>query len=209
MKTIICYGDSNTWGEDPNGGPRYSMETRWGSVLRKELGSEYYVIEEGLCGRTTVWDDPIEGYKNGKKYIIPCIESHSPVDLVIIFLGTNDLKKRFSLSAVDIANGAGVLVNMVQKSNAGPKGNAPKVLLISPPPIKEIGFFEEMFEGGEEKSYKLSKHYRAVSAQLGCEYLDSSEIVETSNLDGIHLEAEEHMKLGKSAAEKVRKIFEE
>jgi lysophospholipase L1-like esterase len=99
MKTVICFGDSNTWGADPAGGPRYSMEQRWGSILRKELGSGYYIIEEGLCGRTTVWDDPIEGYKSGKQYIIPCIDSHSPVDLVIILLGTNDLKKRFSLSS--------------------------------------------------------------------------------------------------------------
>jgi lysophospholipase L1-like esterase len=207
MKTIICFGDSNTWGYNPAGGARYSMKERWGSILREELGRNYYVIEEGHCGRTTVFDDPVGEYKSGKHYIIPCIESHSPVDLVIIFLGTNDLKKRFSLAAIDIANGAGILAKMIQKSNAGPEWSAPKVLLIGPPVIKEVGIFAESFEGGEEKSYKFSKHFNTISLQLGCEFLDASQIIKSSDIDGIHLEVSEHKKLGVAVAEKVQEIL--
>jgi lysophospholipase L1-like esterase len=207
MKTIICFGDSNTWGADPSGGPRFSVSQRWPGILRKELGEGYWIIEEGLCGRTTVWDDPIEGYKNGKEYITPCIDSHSPVDLVIIMLGTNDLKRRFSLAAMDIANGAGVLVNIVQKSNAGPEWKAPQVLLMAPPPIFEVGLFSEMFEGGEAKSKKFAEYYYNVAKQYNCHFLNCSEVIKSSLLDGIHFEASEHVKLGKAVADRVREIL--
>jgi len=116
MKTILCYGDSNTWGYNPATGGRFSRDKRWTRVLVQELVDGYYVIEEGLNGRTTALSDPIEGpHKNGKEYLVPCLESHQPLDLVTIMLGTNDLKKRFSLSAFDIANGAGVLVDIVRQ----------------------------------------------------------------------------------------------
>ena len=109
-KTVLCYGDSNTWGYDPATQKRYPRNVRWAGVLRRALGNGYLVIEEGLNGRTTVWDDPIEGYKNGKEYLVPCLETHKPIDLVIIMLGTNDLKARFHVPACDIAAGAGVAI---------------------------------------------------------------------------------------------------
>ena len=129
MKTILCYGDSNTWGYDPATEERYPLEARWVSVLARELGSDYHVIPEGLNGRTTVWPDPWEGeHKSGKTYLIPCLESHYPIDLVVMMLGTNDLKHRFGLSAWDIARGAQTLVEMIQRSEFGPYGGAPEVL---------------------------------------------------------------------------------
>ena len=91
MKTILCYGDSNTWGFEPVTRNLYGRTERWTGILRQELGLDYDVIEEGLNGRTTVWDDPIEGHKNGKEQIIPILKSHQPLDLVTIMLGTNDL----------------------------------------------------------------------------------------------------------------------
>jgi lysophospholipase L1-like esterase len=101
MKTILCYGDSNTWGAVPLQSleliERFGRSERWTGVLQRELGQAYEVIAEGCNGRTTVWEDPIEGYKNGKEYLIPCLDSHQPLDLVIIMLGTNDLKARFSI----------------------------------------------------------------------------------------------------------------
>jgi lysophospholipase L1-like esterase len=210
MKTIVCYGDSNTWGYNPSTQRRYAREERWPGVLRNELGSEYLVIEEGLGGRTTVWDDPIEGYKNGKEYLIPCLGTHCPIDLVIILLGTNDLKKRFSLTAFDIANGAGVLVQIVQKSTAGPDNQAPQVLLLAPPQIASLAGtqFVEMFEDAEEKSKKLSRHYRWVAQELGCEFLDTAEIIVSSSIDAIHLEIEAHQNLGKTVAARVREILD-
>ena len=204
MKVILCYGDSNTWGWNPATKDRFSRNERWPGVLRKELGEGHHVIEEGLNGRTTVWDDPIEGYKNGKKYLIPCLETHRPIDWVAIMLGTNDLKMRFSLSALDIARGAGVLVDIVQKSSAGPTGGAPEVLLMAPPSVGKLTEFAEMFEGAEPKSRGFSEHYRRVAEEYGCHFLDTSEVVVSSDLDGIHFESSEHQKLGRAVADHVR-----
>ena len=208
VKTVLCYGDSNTWGYDPATQTRYPREVRWPGVLRRELGEGYLVIEEGLNGRTTVWDDPIEGYKNGKSYLIPCLETHKPIDLVIILLGTNDLKVRFSVSAFDIANGAGVLVDVVQKSAAGPGDAAPQVLLLAPPPIARLSGFAEMFDGARPKSRRFAAHYGRVAQEKGCAFLDTSQAIVSSNLDGIHLEAGEHEKLGAAVAETVRTLLE-
>jgi lysophospholipase L1-like esterase len=206
MKTILCYGDSNTWGYNPASGERFGRDERWAGVLRQTLGQEYLVIEEGLNGRTTVWDDPIEGYKNGKSYLIPCLETHRPLDLVIIMLGTNDLKMRFSLPAYDIANGAGVLVDVVQKSDAGYDGSPPQVLLMAPPPVTTLTEFAEMFTGSIEKSKGFAQHYRRVAEEYGCHFLDTGQVIVSSPLDGIHFEIKEHRKLGQAVAEKVKEI---
>jgi len=207
VKTILCYGDSNTWGYDPSTGGRYPRDVRWPGVLRKELGDEYLVIEEGLNGRTTVWDDPIEGYKNGKEYLVPCLETHKPLDLAIILLGTNDLKMRFSVSAYDIANGAGALVQIVQKSEAGPGGGVPQVLLLAPPPVAKLTGFAEMFEGAGSKSRRFAEHYARVAQERGCVFLDTGQVIVSSDLDGIHLEAGEQKKLGVAVAARVRELL--
>ena len=207
VKTVLCYGDSNTWGYNPATKDRYDRESRWPGILRKALGNEYVVIEEGLNGRTTVWDDPIEGYKSGKEYLIPCLTSHKPLDLVIIMLGTNDLKKRFSLSAFDIAEGAGVLVDMTQRSDTGPNGQTPKVLLLAPPPVATLTDFADMFEGSEAKSKQIGQQYRRIAEEFGCNFFDTSNIIHSSNIDGIHLEKEEHQKLGTHLASLVQEIL--
>jgi lysophospholipase L1-like esterase len=206
-KTILCYGDSNTWGWNPVTQTRYSRHERWPGVLRQELGEGYLVIEEGLNGRTTVWDDPIEGYKNGKEYLIPCLETHKPIDLVIIMLGTNDLKARFGVPACDVAAGAGVLVDIVAKSETGPRDGAPPVLLVAPPPIAKLSEFADMFEGGAAKSEALSRHFRLIAEERGCALLDASEVISSSAVDGIHLDLGEHRKLGEAVAARVRQMF--
>ena len=117
MKTILCYGDSNTWGYDPQKGGRYPKPIRWTSVLQETLGKNFDIIAEGLNGRTTVWDDPVEGeHRNGKKYLLPCLHTHKPIDLVILFLGSNDLKYRFSVTSEDIAKSVLSLVNIIKKA---------------------------------------------------------------------------------------------
>ena len=207
MKTILCFGDSNTWGADPATQTRFPLGTAWPAVLRAELGGGYLVIDEGLPGRTTVWEDPIEGYKNGKSYLIPCLASHNPIDLVVIMLGTNDLKKRFSVSAFDIANSAGVLVDVVHKSAAGPDNRAPQVLLMAPPPLAPLGDYKWMFEGGVEKSQRFGEEYARVAKQMGCHFLDAGSVIVSSPLDGIHFEAGEHAKLGRAVAAQVRSLL--
>lgn len=207
MKTILCYGDSNTWGYDPKTAKRLDYNSRWPGVVRNTLGSDYYIIEEGLPGRTTVWDDPIEEHKNGKTYLLPCIFSHMP-DLVIIMLGTNDLKYRFSLTASDISKGAKLLANMVLKSNAGPEGeSSPYVLLIAPPPVARLTGFAEMFINAEEKSLKFGEYYSMAAKECGCHFLDAGSIIHSSDMDGIHLEKSQHEKLGKEIASKIQEIF--
>jgi lysophospholipase L1-like esterase len=203
MKRVLCYGDSNTWGCDPATDNRFDDATRWTRILAKNLPADYEIIEEGLNGRTTVWNDPIEGYKNGAEYLVPCLESHRPFDLIVLMLGTNDLKKRFSLSAFDIAEGIGVLVRTIQHSGAGRNGGAPKILVMAPPPVGLLTVYEEMFEGAKEKSYKLAAQYQRIASETGCAFFDTASVIVSSNLDGIHFEATEHQKLGVALAAQV------
>jgi lysophospholipase L1-like esterase len=213
MKTILCYGDSNTWGHPPIkalGLPlaRYGFNERWPGVMRQQLGEGYWVIEEGLSGRTTVFDDPVEGlHKNGKTYLLPCLETHAPIDLVTIMLGTNDMKTRFAAPAFDIAWGMSILAGMVLNSNFGVDGKAPKLLIICPPRLGKLTAFKELWEGGDAKSALLASHYRANAEGLGCGFLDAGEIIKSSDIDGIHFEAGEHQKLGQAVAQHVLKML--
>ena len=174
----------------------------------KALGAGYHVIEEGLGGRTTVWEDPIEGHKNGKEYLVPCLGPIAPLDLVIIMLGTNDLKNRFSATAQDIAAGAGILVEMVNKSGTVKNPKTPKVLLLAPPPLGKLNGNEEMFEGGREKSRKFSQYFNTIADMYGCEFFDTSTVIKSSDIDGIHLDKEAHRQLGKAVAGEVKRILE-
>ncbi len=207
MRTILCYGDSNTWGYDPVTGHRFGREERWPGVLARKLGDAYAVIEEGLNGRTTVWDDPIFPHRNGREYLVPCLESHAPLDLVVIALGVNDLKARIARSASDIADGAGALVEIVRKSATGPDGGAPNVLLLAPPPVGELGDSAEMLEGAPEKSRGFSKHYRRVADKYGCGLVDLAELVSVSAIDGIHFEASEHEKIGREVGARAKALL--
>ncbi len=211
MKNILCYGDSNTWGYDPASGERFGPENRWPGVLKNELSDGYLVIEEGLNGRTTVWDDPLHGgFKNGKEYLIPCLASHKPLDLVILFLGINDLKTRFSLTASEITSGIRTMVEVVCKSNSGIDEKPPKLLLVAPPLIGKVpdsSRFSEEFEGAYEKSRKLGPYFKEVAMEYACKFLDASEVVKTSEVDGIHLDVDQHIKLGHSITEKVLEIL--
>jgi lysophospholipase L1-like esterase len=209
MKTILCYGDSNTWGYNAETAGRFPPETRWPNVMARGLGDGYTVVAEGLNGRTTVWPDPVEGeHKNGKTYLIPCLESHHPIDLVIVMLGTNDLKHRYGLSAWDIASGAGTLVQMIQGCVFGPNGGPPRVLLMAPPPSCAAGtLFEEMFSDSDEKSRELGRQYGRIAAELSCEFFDTSTVITSSKADGIHLEPGEQVKLGEAVAAVVPRIL--
>jgi lysophospholipase L1-like esterase len=209
MKRTLCYGDSNTWGYDPATGERFAEDIRWPGVLGHELGSGFRVVEEALNGRTTVRDDPVEEHKNGKDYLRPCLESHRPLDLVIIALGVNDLKARFFASASDVADGAGVLVGIAQGSGAGPNGRPPAVLLVAPPRVGKLAELAQMFTEAEEKSKGFAHQYRRVAEKYGCELLDAGEVVKSSDLDGIHLEVGEHRKLGEAVVARVRMILSE
>lgn len=209
MKSILCYGDSNTYGLMPDSPDRYPRDVRWTGILQKKLGEDYYVIEEGLSGRTTLWDDPIEEHKNGKKYLLPCLDSHKPVDLVILMLGTNDLKTRFSLTPFDIGASVENLVKMLLKSDAGIDYQPPKVLLVTPVPIHSVGRddLDHMFFDVEERSQALAHYYEEVANRYQIEYLNPGNAVETNELDGIHYSAKGHAAMAELMEKKVREIL--
>jgi lysophospholipase L1-like esterase len=125
MAVIVAFGDSNTWGYDPATATRFAPQVRWTGVMQRELGPDHSVIEEGLNGRTTVFDDPIEPDRRGADYLPPCLRSHAPLDLLIIALGCNDMKMRFSASPGDIADGAERLIEIARAEAVGPGGVPP------------------------------------------------------------------------------------
>lgn len=210
MKTILCYGDSNTYGLKSDLVSRYPRNVRWTGILQEKLGSEYYVIEEGLGGRTTVWDDPVEDYKNGKKYLLPCLDSHKPLDLVIIMLGTNDLKSRFSVTPFDIGASMENLVKMIIKSDAGVDFQPPKILLVTPVPIHSVGRamdLDLMIPDMENRSKALSYYYEDIAKRYQLDYLNPEGKVEVNETDGIHYTEKGHAQMAEQMAEKVKKIL--
>lgn len=207
MKRIVCFGDSNTWGYNPEAKSRYPKAERWPGVMAAALGNGYDVIEEGLNGRTTVWADPIEEHKCGKDHLIPIVRSHKPFDLLIIMLGTNDLKHRFSLTPFDIAEGAGRLVQIARRIDDAVEGPAPAVLLVAPPPVATLSDFAAMFRGAEEKSRALSAEFARVAHELSCPLLDLARVAASSPVDGIHFDRENQEKVGIAMAEKVKQVL--
>jgi lysophospholipase L1-like esterase len=211
VTTILCYGDSNTWGCIPLVGDedarRYDPGERWPGVLRRELGGGYSVVEEGLNGRTTVWEDPLEPYRSGKAFLMPCLLTHQPLDLVIVMLGTNDLKRRIGVGARDIAAGAGFLVDEIARSECGPDGRSPGVLLVCPPPVARLGSLADEFEGATEKSRELARHYAAIADARSCAFVDAGAHITSSDVDGIHLEADQHERLGQALAERAHELL--
>jgi lysophospholipase L1-like esterase len=211
MTIVLCFGDSNTHGSVPmhhrDDIRRFGPDERWPGVLRRELGAGFTVIEEGLPGRTTLHDDPIEGaHKNGLHYLRACLESHRPFDLMTLMLGTNDLKSRFAVQPLDIAESVGILLDTIARSEAGRDGKPPRVLLIAPPPLARLTFLGDMFHGGADKSQRLGTAYRAQAEKHGAAFLDAGTIIRTSDTDGVHFEPGEHAKLGKAVAGILRSL---
>lgn len=196
MYRIMCFGDSNTWGFVPVSAARYDRQTRWTQVMASVLGSEYEVIEEGMNGRTTVWDDPVDGLMSGLDYLKPCLISQKPLDKVLLMLGTNDLKDRFAVTAPEIAKSAGRLVRMIQASDAGPDGGAPKVVLMAPPPIVAGPDGYGLRQAGLVKSQGFAASFATIAQELGCEFVNTGAYIESSLLDGVHFSAQSHRTLG-------------
>lgn len=207
-RTMLVYGDSNSHGTPPmpdwNGAPRFDRLTRWPGVAATALGGGWHVIEEGLPGRTTVLDDLVEGpHRNGALVLPAILGSHAPLDIVVLMLGTNDLKRAFSLTPHEIADGVEKLVKIIRGAECGPGGAVPQILLVVPPPIIEAGCLAEMFEGGAAKSQRLLPEYQAIATKWGTGLLDGGKVIVSSPVDGIHFAASEHEKLGLAVAKAV------
>ena len=209
MKTILCFGDSNTWGYSPLDGTRFPPNTRWTGVLQKSLGSNYRIIEEGLNGRTTFINEEGEEarpLRSGSDVLPIILESYRPLDFVIIMLGTNDLKVEFNLTTAGITQGAKNLCEMVMNSEYL-EDHPPQILLISP---THIGYNvlpedKEFFDSAREKSLQFGEHYEKAAAELGIHFLDAAKIVKESEVDGVHWDAEQHVKFGKYLTQIIKK----
>lgn len=215
MKTILCYGDSNTWGLDYRTGGRYPFEERWTTILQRRLGDGFQVVAEGLNGRTAGKDDPGDEdpeAKNGRRYLIPCLRSHCPVDLMVLMLGTNDLKTRFFTAVDDVAEDIGTLIQMTRRELGAFQGYRPKILLVAPMAVGdtiETSVFREEFGGKKAiaPSVELAGALRRVAAGVPCDFLNAAEITEPNEVDAIHFSPEGHEKFGEAVAEWVRETF--
>ena len=211
QKSILCYGDSLTWGWIPvtEGAPtlRYPYADRWTGVMAAALGSGYTIIEEGLSARTTCLDDPNDPRLNGSAYLPAALASHLPLDLVIVMLGTNDTKSYFRRTPFEIANGMAKLVGQIYGSagGVGAAYPAPKILVVAPPPLAPMPhpFFDGLFEGGHEKTAALAGQYRAMADFMKVGFFDAGSVTSTDGCDGIHFTAENNHALGKALAVKV------
>jgi lysophospholipase L1-like esterase len=211
-RVLLAFGDSNTHGTLPIPAPgalgRHPAGLRWPDVTATALGTDWQIVAEGHPGRTTVHDDPIEGaHKNGRRVLPALLETHRPIDVVAIMLGTNDLKARYGLPPVDIALGVEKLALAVRGSNAGPGGAAPDVLLIAPVPIEEAGCLAAIFAGGAAKSQAVAEALRQVADRLGVPFLDAGRHATVDPLDGVHLDAAAHAAIGAAVAAAVQQTW--
>jgi len=208
MKNILCFGDSNTWGYTPITKQRYPFDVRWTGVFQSKLGGDFRIIEEGLNGRTTIHDDPNRNDRNGIKLLPALIESHSPLDLVIIMLGTNDLKASLKQSAESISLGIKQVCEAVLNSEYFCQKSS-KILLISPSFVENVPEEDkDEFEHAKEMSREFSTHYLKVAQELNIHFFDAAKEVKTSPLDGIHWDAEQHIHFGECLAIKVKSILD-
>lgn len=210
-KTILCFGDSLTWGWIPvlEGAPtkRYPIEKRWTGVMASRLGEGFRVLEEGLSARTTSANDPNDPRLNGSQYLPAAIASHLPLDLVIIMLGTNDTKPFFNRTPYDIAYGMSKLVGQVLTGGGG-VGTlypAPRCLVVAPPALTPMPhpYFQGMFGGAHDKSRHLGQQYKEMADFLKVDFLDAGAVVTTDGCDGIHFTEQNNRDLGEAIAAKV------
>ena len=207
MKSVVCFGNSNTWGYIPgSNGKRYPFEKRWTSVLEEKLGNGFNIIPEGLNGRTAVFDDPVTGNKSGLKHLDIILTSHYPIDLLVIMLGTNDLKDRFNIPPVCIAKAVGRLIEYAEKSSAGINGNPPEILLVCPPPILEAPVYREEFLEGVKKSQNLKEEYKKLAESHCIPLFCAGDCIASSPVDGIHWTEESHKIFGSEIALTVEKL---
>ena len=213
-KRVLCYGDSNTWGFIPGTRQRYPEDVRWTGICQQLLGDEYVILEEGLSGRTTALDDPIEpDYLNGLKGLGYSLNTHKPVDLVVIMLGTTDLKYT---TANITAKGAAELVRRTMKAEsffatASPVlRNGPRVLLVSPIRIHEnIADVQwtSFPPNSAAEAARFPALYKLIAEQTGCHFLDAADYAEPSTVDCLHMSEESHKNLAHAMADAIRSIL--
>ena len=196
MKSVVCFGDSNTYGHNPVNGERLPESVRWSCLLQGLLGDDFKVIEEGLNGRTTVFDDPNDDWKNGIDYIKGILCTHRPFAYLVIMLGTTDMKTVYNASPEAISAGMNEIVTKAEKVMDLKQGYVPKILIVSPPEISAdilTGPFGDSFdERSIDKSKRLAEYYKKVADKHGCMFLDAKQYIKPSVEDGLHLGPDGH-----------------
>ena len=203
MKNILCFGDSNTYGLRPDNGDRYSSDDRWTGILTKKLGTnDYRIVEEGLCGRTTVFEDSTRIGRNGSLYLPVFLESHYPIDTVVLMLGTNDCKTIYNASATVIGRGIEILLKQIRAYKSDME-----IILISPIHLGERVWMKQYDPEFNENSVVTSKELKAVFQKLAeeydCKFLAASDVAKPSELDQEHMDAEGHRLLAGAIFEKL------
>jgi lysophospholipase L1-like esterase len=196
-KTIVCYGDSNTWGRVPGAG-RYPRSIRWTGILQKLLGDQYEVVNEGVGGRTLVATDPEAPWRTGITHLKAILMNNYPVDLLTIMLGTNDIKNTYNLEVEVIAQHLKQTIDLARTEEFG------KILVICPPEIIDADEgINERFVGCRGKLTKLSKLYQKIAQENECDFLNARDYVASSKVDGFHLDAHAHRKLAEALKDKI------
>lgn len=211
MGQVVCFGDSNTWGCPPmtQSEPlrRLPRSERWTGILAWRLtGTDFEVIEEGQSGRTTVFDDPIEGeHKNGSRTLVAVLESHDPVDLVILMLGTNDFKPFFGLSAFHSARGMSTIVQMIREAYLGYINAPPEILIVAPPKLGPAAS-REYWNDAVERCESLAAYLAQVAERSGAFFLDANRYC-AAGVDGVHIDVAGHRALGAAISDEVVSIL--
>lgn len=210
MKTILCYGDSNTWGYNSETDARFPYGERWTGRLSQLLPDDYRVIEEGLCGRTTKYELPLERGRNGWQYYPIALTSADPIDLVILMLGTNDRRKNLQIAPQESTLALEQYIHLTRATALWGGRVTPQILLVSPPEIAPVvletpvAFYYN--EASITDSRKLKNHYKQLSDQYGCAFLDAAAFCQVG-ADGVHLDVVGHQHLAEAMAKQVLEIL--
>lgn len=204
-KTVLCFGDSNTWGAIPASDGRFPRSIRWTGALQNLLGNEYEVISEGLCGRTLVAHSAAKPHRTGITHLHAILESHDPIDFLIIMLGTNDVKTTYNLTSEQIAAHLEETI-LLTKSDKLEMSTDFRTLIICPPPvIKPDGELDERMVRAPELSKKLPGLYEKVALKHRCDFLDAGKYISNGTGDGYHLDEKAHKKLAEILSQWIQK----
>jgi lysophospholipase L1-like esterase len=211
MHQILVYADSLSWGIIPDTRSRFRFDQRWPGVVEQglqEAGIAARVIEDCLNGRRTVWDDPFKPGRNGLEGLEQRIEINSPLSLVVVFLGTNDFQSMHHLNAWQVSQGLAAIVAAIRRAPIEPGMPVPPILLVAPPQIQKAkGKIAPKFHGAETKAVGLTPAIQAVAHELGCHFFDAGSATTTSRVDGVHLDEDQHLALGKALVEEIKAIL--
>ena len=210
MPVVLCFGDSNTHGTPPivdlNRYQRFGPGVRWPSRMAATLGVD--LVEEGLPGRTSMFDDPIMGaHMNGQTGLKIALESHGPIDVLVLMLGTNDVKARFTSTPEAVVGGIASLLDIAQHRVMQERHGGFRILLVCPPPVVEVGPIKDEFWGGAGRSQALAPLYQSLAAARGIAFFDAGSVIEVSPIDGVHYDAAAHAVLAEALAEKLQSLL--